>query len=246
MWTGTFSQPRYRDGQTPERYRHCDPETHVYVYERDESLRWRSLEDCQHCCAWSSLVLANFRKRLRRRWPTAQLLWTREVQPNSGSFTINMALINVPATKRPSDNRMTSAGRKIRQMWAECVGQDEDGTWSGIDLGHKFKGTRSAKGVGVYVGKYLTKLAGSGRRLARGYRRWSRTAGFGPEVRMGRPPNPEPREGGLALLGWTDPFTWDVRGDRWHASPGVEAVWMHPPADPLPPALPDPGYSLPF
>lgn len=230
MWTLTFTQPHYVDGLAPERHANCDPETHVYVY-KDDTLRWRMLETCSHCCAWSARCIANFRKSLRRQWPSAQMIWVREIKPQSGAFDINLAIIGVPpATRR------TRGGKRIKMIWAQSGGGH-------LDLGDNFKGCRSARGVGSYVGKYLTKFAH--RRLAKGYRRWSRTAGFGSEVRMSSPPKPasEVREGGVGLLGWTDPLSGHLRPERWWPGADVEAVWVLPPA---PPAFDPPAFTYPL
>lgn len=198
MWVLTFSQPRYVEGETPFRHQHCDPETHLYVYGRDGSTRWRMLESCPHCCRFSAWALSKFRKSIRRRWPDAEMLWVREIKPQSGAFDINVVITGVPpVTKR------ARAGRRIKELWIDAGG-------GFLDLGDGFKGARSAGGVGRYIGKYLTKFAA--RPLARGFRRWSRTSGFAAGASMDTRPEreSEPREGRLGFLGWVDPLTLDV------------------------------------
>lgn len=209
MWVLTFDQPHYHEGQTPpERHTKCAPETHVYTY-RDGTERWRMLESCPHCCRESARALSNFRKSLRRRWPTAEILWVREIKPQSGAFDINVVIVGVPPL-----TRRTRAGRRVKELWAAAGG-------GFLDLGDGFKGRRSAGGVGRYIGKYLTKFAS--RPLAKGFRRWSRTKGFAAGLVMAAPPvtDEEKAPRHLAWLGWVSPDDLEVMpyGLRWWPSP---------------------------
>jgi len=189
MWVLTFPQTTYVDGETPEHHQGCDPQTHVYVY-RDGRRLWRMLESCPHCCRYSARAYANFRKAIRRRWPDFEAIMVREVKPQSGAFDLNLVVIGVPPA-----TRKTRAGRRIKELWLHASG-------GFLDLGDGFKGRRSSGGVGRYIGKYLTKFAA--RPLARGFRRWSRTAGFARGYLVA--PRPEPsQKDRLGFLGWCDP-----------------------------------------
>jgi len=206
MWVGTFTQPHYTEGEPPpSRHVHCDPLTHVYRYS-DSSARWRMLESCEWCCRESARALSLFRKAIRRRWPDAQLLWVREVKPASGAFDLNIVITGVPPL-----TRRTRGGRRIKELWLQAGG-------GFLDLGDGFKGRRSAGGVGRYIGKYLTKFAA--RPMAKGFRRWSRTSGFAPEIAMSdrKPPS---MSGRLGFLGWVEPVTLEAMpyGLRWWPSP---------------------------
>ena len=214
MWVLTFTQPHFREGETPPpRHLRCDPATHVYRY-TDGSERWRMLESCPHCCQESGRAIANFRKAIRRRWAGAEMLWVREVKPKSGAFDINVVITGVPPM-----TRRTRAGGRVKALWVDAGG----GT---MDLGDGFKGRRSAGGVGRYIGKYLTKFAA--RPMAKGYRRWSRTLGFAAGLRTNEPrPIRVDEETGeiltrsLGFVGWVDPETLEplAYGVRWWATP---------------------------
>ena len=197
----TFTQPHYVPGEAPpDRHANCHPSTHVYKYQ-DGTLRWRMLETCSYCCAYASWAWSKFRKAMRRRWPTFQGLQLKEVKPKSGAFDLNVAVIGLPPFAPKS-----AAARKVRAMWVQSGG-------GRMDVG--FQSPKNSPGaLGRYIGKYLTKLAH--RPLAKGYRRWSRTVGFAPEVRM-----QEPREStrvAHAWLGFVDPETFEVlpHGVRWY------------------------------
>jgi hypothetical protein len=209
MWVLTFTQPHYVEGETPARHARCDSETHLYRYS-DGSERWRMLESCPHCCAESGRAIANFRKAIRRRWPDAEMLWVREVKPQSGAFDINVVVTGVPPL-----TRRTRGGRRVKELWLQAGG-------GVLDLGDGFKGRRSAGGVGRYIGKYLTKFAA--RPMARGYRRWSRTRGFAAGVPTNEPrPLRVDQETGEILtrrvgwIGWCHPETLEPIGYglRW-------------------------------
>lgn len=214
MWVLTFTQPEYVEGEPPPmRHARCDPETHVYGY-KDGRRLWRMLESCPHCCAESGRAVANFRKALRRRWADAEMLWVREVKPQSGAFDVNVVITGVPPM-----TRRTRAGRRVKELWQSAGG----GT---MDLGDGYKGRRSAGGVGRYIGKYLTKFAA--RPMARGYRRWSRTRGFAPSVLTSQPRQlrVDPETGEIlsrrfSWLGWVDPLTLEpvAAAMRWWPEP---------------------------
>jgi len=206
MWVLTFSQPTYEEGAPPpERHTLCSPDSHLYEYS-DGTQRWRMLESCPHCCRASARALANFRKALRRRWAGAEMLWVREIKPRSGAFDINLVITGVPPM-----SRKTVAGRRVKALWVEAGG-------GFLDLGDGYKGRRSAGGVGRYIGKYLTKFAA--RPLARGFRRWSRSAGFAAGVLMAEKREPS-TQGRMAWLGWVDPDDLEVmpHGLRWWPPP---------------------------
>jgi hypothetical protein len=207
MWTLTFTQPDAALG-TPERHRHCLPETHLYRYQ-DGTVKWRLVETCPHCCAYATAALTKLVKRTRRRWPTFQYLRITEVKPRSGAFDLNLAVTGIPPM-----TRKTRAGRLVKQMWLESGG-------GFMDLGEP-RAHHSPGAAGRYIGKYLTKH--SRRRMARGYRRWSRSRGFAPDVVMDpyvKPDSPKPppipwvgtdcipgrRPRPWAFIGWVDPET---------------------------------------
>jgi hypothetical protein len=201
MFTLTFDQPLYTpESSPPERHRNCHPSSHVYTY-RDGTERWRMLETCSHCCAYAAWCWSKFRKAMRRQWPTFEGLQLKEIQPKSGSFTINLAVIGLPPF--PVKSR---AARRVRAMWVQSGG-------GRMHLG--FQSPKNSPGaLGRYIGKYLTKLAH--RPLAKGYRRWTRTRGFAPDVVMTDPRTPT----GLRhdWLGFVHPDSLEVlpHGLRWY------------------------------
>jgi hypothetical protein len=142
-----------------------------------------------------------FRKRLRRKWQGFEALVVREVKPKSGAFDLNLAVVGLPPFKEKSRQ-----ARAVRQAWFEVSGGGR------LHVGRP-QGTGSPGAVGSYVGKYLTKHAH--RVMAKGFRRWSRTHGFAPDVRMGADREPS----GLAhtWLGWVDPgLELTPTGVRWY------------------------------
>lgn len=201
MFTLTFTQPEYIPSEPPpERHRNCHPSTHVYEYQ-DGTLRWRMLETCSHCCAYAAWCWSKFRKSMRRLWPAFEGLQLKEIKPKSGAFDINVAVIGLPRFARKG-----SAARKVRAAWVQSGG-------GRMDVGMPSP-KNSPGALGRYIGKYLTKLAH--RPLAKGYRRWTRTRGFAPDVRM-----QEPRESsGLAhaFVGFVSPETFEPlpHGLRWY------------------------------
>lgn len=197
MWVLTFDQPPVSRDFTPERHEHCDARSHLRYYAPTNDWRWCMVESCEHCCRHSSRVVALFRKALRRRYPELQMLWVREVKPLSGAFDLNMVVTDVPPVTRKH-----KAGKEIKALWAAAGG-------GFMDLG-KPANNHHAEKVGRYIGKYLTKLAH--RRMAPGFRRWARSQGFAPRVRMNLVPEPcwaswlEKLPGSaVTFLGWVDP-----------------------------------------
>jgi hypothetical protein len=180
LWVLTFSQPEDDPtGPPPDRHSLCDPDSHIYRHE-DGRWLWTMREDCEHCCRVSSAMMANFRKRIRRRWPAAQIIWVREIKPLSGAFDFNVLVSNVPKMTRRS-----RSGRRVREAWSAVGG-------GFMDLGDgKRRKTHSPGAAGRYIAKYVTKYAGNS--MAKGFRRWGRTQGFAPDVRMAPPAQPPQR-----------------------------------------------------
>lgn len=208
--TFTLPQPHAVDEDgcpvTPDGFGDCDWATHVYRY-RDGSLRWRTLSTCSHCCARVSRMMRLQLKRARRQWPQAQVLWARE-DHKSGSVHVHSAWVGLPAMGRRS-----RAGRRFKRWWSELGG-------GFVDLGAGGDSPRDARRVGWYIGKYLAKR--HDQKMAPGYRRWSRSYGFAPEVRM---PRWVPEDGHVPavtvrILGWEDPRTGEVCAERfWPPEP---------------------------
>jgi len=201
MWTFTMPQPHATDldglAVTPPEFANCDWYSHVYQY-LDGSLRWRTLSSCVHCCRRVSRMLDTLTKWLRRRYSNAQRLWVREDQKN-GSVHIHSAWVGVPFVANRS-----RAARRIREAWVHLGGGSQ------VDFG-KPKG--DSRWMGWYMGKYLAKQ--HDQKMARGYRRWSRSRGFAPEISMFRYEPPEDRVPGLVeIVGWVDPFTLESRATR--------------------------------
>jgi len=190
----TFPQPA-DTGVPPAGWENCDPETHLYRH-ADGRMLWRRLETCAECCRATSAMVKRLRWRMRKRagWENAQVLWVREVKPRSGAFDYNVVLSNVPV--------LTRRGREGR--WLKAAWQDISGGF--LDLGDGSARNHSPGAMGRYVGKYLTKLAH--RPMAKHFRRWGRTGGFAPDVRM-REPVYTCRERPMTwtVLGWLDPLT---------------------------------------
>jgi hypothetical protein len=207
MWTFTMEQPPAVDADgvalVPEVHRDCDWSSHVYRY-RDGSLRWRTLSSCPFCCKRVSRMLDTLTKWVRRRFPAAQRLWVREDQKN-GSLHIHSAWAGVPYLGRKS--------RFGAQLVRYAV--QELGFGRQVDLGRE-DGPRDSSRVGWYIGKYLAKQHDG--RMAHGYRRWSRSRGFAPDVRMARNEPPEDRPAGvIVFVGWLDPSTGEVAATRTRA-----------------------------
>lgn len=205
MLTGTFQQPLDLGEAAPAPARHarCDRRTHVYVSTRDQVARWRLMSNCAHCCRYVSDVVAKFRKRLRRRFGDhVRFLWAREDHPTSGAIHLHMAFAGLPPM-----GRHTRSGRWVKKQWSEVGG-------GFLDLGEIFTDTERA---GWYIGKYLAKRHDQS--MAKGYRRWSRTRNFSPDVLMKppavwdghEPPEVPPPPESFVLDGWLHP----VSGDLW-------------------------------
>lgn len=204
MWTFTMPQPHAvdREGQavTPAGFEDCDWYTHVYVYEPDGTLRWRTLSNCPHCCRKVARMFDTLTKWVRRRYPRAQRLWAREDQKN-GALHLHSAWAGVPFVARRS-----RAARRIRAHWVSLGGGHQ------VDFG-KTDSHKNHQAMGWYIGKYLAKS--HDRPMARGYRRWSRSRGFAPEVVMPRyEPDPDRIPGEIVFRGWVDPFSREVRPTR--------------------------------
>lgn len=213
MLTLTFRQPIAVSGVIPDGFLACDRRTHVARNPRDGVYRWRILGACPHCCRRVSAAVAAFRKRLRRRFgPQVKYLWAREDHPTSGALHLHVATSGLPVV-----TRRNAAGRWIKRQWAELGG-------GFVDLGLDGKVGAGGK-AGWYLGKYLAKR--HDQRLARGYRRWSRTQNFAPWVRMVDPQPTTPPGTPLEREGWLHPLTDDVLPVR---------TWNLPPPDPAPAA----------
>jgi hypothetical protein len=205
MWTFTLPQPRAVDEDgcpvVPAGFEDCDWYTHVQPAKTDGTLRWLTISTCRHCCGRVSRMMDSLTKRLRRRYPDAQRLWVRE-EHKSGALHVHSAWSGVPWVSRKS-----RAANRIRQDWADLGG-------GFVDFG-KRDSHKDSRAMGWYVGKYLAKS--HDRPMARGYRRWSRSLGFAPDVRMPRyQPDPDRPAGVVTVLGWVDPFTLEVRATRTH------------------------------
>ncbi len=207
MVTLTLEQYRVVDDVVPARHSSCDPFSHQSRANTDGTLRWKVMSTCPHCCAWVSRALAALRKRLRRRWgPEVQYLWGRE-EHKSGAIHLHVAVLGLPDVL----TRKSRAGRWLKKQWREVGG-------GFVDIGHQ--GDAGGARVGWYIGKYLAKR--QDKRMAAGYRRWSRTRSFAPGVRMYgyRPPTDAPPGPGTDLLGWHHPVLELVNAHR---------VWLEAP-----------------
>lgn len=201
MWTFTLPQPHAVDEDgcpvIPTVFQGCDWHSHVYTY-RDGTLRWRTLSTCSRCCARVSRMMDTLTKWIRRRYPQAQRLWVRE-EHKSGALHIHSAWSGVPFVARKS-----RAANRIREHWTRLGG-------GFIDFGKR--DSKDPRWMGWYIGKYLAKS--HDRPMARGYRRWSRSGGFAPVIRMPRyVPDPDREPGRVEILGWLDPFSREVKLTR--------------------------------
>lgn len=184
----------------PPRHTECEASVHIRWNERNGGFRWRLLPECVHCVRWVSHRISLLRKRIRRDHPAFQYLRATEVH-TSGAMHIHLAVTGL----LPGVTRSSASGGRIRAHWSAVGGGFVDlGKPRGMDPG----------AAGRYVGKYLAKRqADAG--MARGYRRWSRTAGFAPEVKM------TPDAAGAGSGGWADPDApLSMRGWVW--SDGTE------------------------
>jgi hypothetical protein len=187
---------------TPDRHARCDRYSHVAEYfdpktGRSRGLRWRVLASCPHCSAWLSGRIAAWRKRMRRMYGADfQYLWSRE-DHQSGSIHVHLAVIGLPKVLRRAERDA------IKRAWSSL------GTGF-LDLSKR--SARAADRLGWYLGKYIAKR--QDQRMARGYRRWSRTRAFAAAVRMTDPwPAPADRAASAdppELVGWLDPSTGEV------------------------------------
>jgi hypothetical protein len=218
MLTLTFEQPAVPGGPLddlqveayrPARHRFCDWNSHGYWYVPPkgkagrEGWRWRIVPDCKHCCRWVSHRLRLLTKRLRRAWPGFEYLHVREVH-KSGAMHLHLAVRGVPK----SVTRRSASGQLLRRHWREVGGGH-------LDVGRH--GDNAGAGAGWYVGKYLAKQQDDAG-FAKGFRRWSRTGGFAPELTM--TPRRDPDYDG----GWDDPTEALLVGG-WVQPDGTESPW---------------------
>jgi hypothetical protein len=218
MVTLTFAQPiagamdwsslTFTAAPIPRRHRFCDSDTHVYVH-ADGRYLWRLLPSCQHCCRWVSHRLRLWSLRMRRQWPGFQYLHAREVH-KSGALHLHVAVTGIPA----GVTRFSKSGRLLKRHWLEVGG-------GFADVGRH--GDNGGRDAGWYVGKYLAKQHDEA--FAKGFRRWSRTGHFAPQIRMVPPRDP------AADGGWHDPAEPIVLGG-WVHPDGVERRWRYWPFAP--------------
>jgi hypothetical protein len=206
---------------TPAEFVDCDPRTHLieYVNRRGvKTLRWLTMGRCSGCCVRVSEMLTLWRKSMRRDAEGLEYLRAYEDHA-SGALHIHMAADGLPALgyRRGTRTRFTPAGAEVQRHWTRLGG-------GMVDPGHSDK--HSARGVGWYIGKYLAKR--HDQKMAHGFRRWSRTAGFGAEVRMSPPRAPaedQVLDVELRVIGWKPP-AWSnapegaVSNVRWWPPPG--------------------------
>lgn len=214
MFTATFPQPHYvdppqagdprdlpplayvglvgeqRDSGVPPRHAKCDSQTHVYTY-RDGTRRWRVMAECEHCCRYVTATLSAWRKRVRRRFgDQVDYLWAREDHPISGALHVHMAVSGLPPMSKSS-----RSARWMKRQWQELSGGFADVS---------ARSSQTGGGVGWYLGKYLAKRQDQS--MAKGFRRWSRTRDFAPEIRM-NDPSENPRvwlapDEPVEVMGW--------------------------------------------
>jgi hypothetical protein len=171
-----------RSWSVPEGFDACDPVTHVYFHVASGTWRWMRIGACEHCCRWVSKMLSRWRDRMRYRWPGFQYLHVRESH-KSGALHLHLAVTGVPA----SITRTSKAGLLLKGAWADLGG-------GFVDVGRH--GDHAGSAAGWYVGKYLAKRQEHG--MAPGFRRWTRSAEFGPDVRMTPQPRAPDDDGGWA------------------------------------------------
>lgn len=187
----------------PVRHKDCDPGSHVAWNVINGGYRWRLMPDCKHCLRWISWTLSKWVRRMRRLYPGFDYLHAREIH-KSGAVHLHLAVRGIPDVVRP---RSKAAG-VIAHAWGEVGG----------GFLHVGKAREVAgRDAGYYVGKYLAKQHEN--TFAKGFRRWSRSADFAPEIRM-RPEFASDPDGWadpgapLRLGGWVHPDGVE-RGHRW-------------------------------
>jgi hypothetical protein len=123
-------------------------------------------------------ALAKWRRRIRREWPELEYLWVIERTRNCVPH-VHLVVVGVPfglegKTRQASRNRGV-----MHRHWREVGGGRRGCVIKGAPPG-------GAPGRATrYVTKYVTKEMGAPRPETLKRRRcWSRTAGFGPDVRM--------------------------------------------------------------
>lgn len=176
MLTLTLLQPVYEKGLSPAYFQLCAQRSHVYLHSSGRLL-WRTLASCEHCCRRVSGMLVRLRKVLRRRWGNEFGYLTVREDMKSGELHLHLALRGVP-------DRLSRADRKATaDAWARY-----GGGYINFRLSKVVQG--SGGRIGWYLGKYMAKRQDE--KMARGFRRWSRTANFAPDLRMGwQPPEPD-------------------------------------------------------
>lgn len=189
----------------PARHQDCDPVTHVAWNPRHGGFRWRVIPECARCLAHLSKMLERWVKRMRRAHPGFDYLHAREVH-KSGAVHLHVAVVGI----RRAVTGRSQAGQHIKRMWREVGG-------GMVDVGRP--GDNTGADAGWYVGKYLAKEHTN--TFARGYRRWSRSRAFAPEVRMTPPPR-DPADDG----GWYDPAA-PLRLGGWVHPDGTEHRWRY-------------------
>lgn len=198
LLTLTYRQPHAvgprGEDLTPEEHANCDRTSHVYRYV-DGTTRWRTMASCRHCCRRRSWMLRTLVKRLRRLWgPQFNYLAVVEDQKN-GSMHLHLALSGVP-------DQLTRYQRvSVARSWTELGG--------GYSNFRPPPPNASPAALGWYLGKYLAKK--QDQRMARGYRRWTRAAGFAAAIRMRwvdplvQAVNVAPAATKIKIVGWRHP-----------------------------------------
>lgn len=206
--TLTYTQPRATDSlglpHIPHRFVGCDITTHMRRASTDGTWRWITNPECANCLRRVSWQLVQFRKRLRRLCPGVQMLRVYERHKN-GALHVHILVSGLPK----QITRHSGLGTAIKGAWREVGG-------GFVDLGYPNNAVDGSRKAGGYAAKYLTKAASEG--VARGFRVWSRTAGFGPDVRMVAKRDlaaENVREGfSWTVVGWFDPYTGETTQHR--------------------------------
>jgi hypothetical protein len=197
----------------PEGFAGCDPTTHV-MRSRAGVLQWRRLLKCRTCVAYDSGLMVLWRKRIRRRWPNAQVLVVREEHPGEwslGTIHLHVIVTGLPFVIRPKSR----SERLVKEHWYAVGGGHARATVSKRG---------NAQAVGRYVGKYVTKAVQSSA-IARRCRIWRRTSGFAAGMVMVgyRPPVDLVAAGRVDLLtGEILPSDWVLVG-WWDDYPGTSS-----------------------
>jgi hypothetical protein len=204
--TLTFPQPQLvilpsLDWLVPAGFERCNPADHWSPHATDGTIRWLTVGSCEWCCRRVSRQLRLWRDRLRRRWPGFQYLHVKE-QHKSGALHLHLAVFGVPAYI----TRTSRAGLFVKGSWAEVGGGFVDVGRHGVD--------DTGAAAGWYVGKYLAKR--QDHPMAKGFRRWTRSQLFAPEILM--VPRWSPADD------WADPAA-PIKLGGWLDGHGVERRW---------------------